>query len=190
MYQSGNKAKGEERVCTAFARLCSADHVLDAGAGRRRLGESGQSTVELAVCLPVLLIMVLLSYNVALYLSACARFDPLAAEAVRTQAISPGGSDYGVSTRAGLVESCLESGMGNSYDVTVSVSIESISYGNLATEGSEEFAFYLLPRQERVVCTMQYRPSFIPSSIFGFSMPALTHSREFVIDPYRPGGLF
>jgi hypothetical protein len=188
MCQSGNKAFGFENIDNRAAQVGLSNHVLRAG--RKPLGISGQSTIELAVCLPVLLIMVLLSYNVALYLSACARFDPLAAEAVRTQAISPGSSDYGTSTRAALVESCLESGMADSYDVTVSVSIDSISYGNFATEGSEEFAFYFLPRQERVVCTMQYRPSFIPNSIFGFSMPALTHSREFVIDPYRPGGLF
>lgn len=154
------------------------------------LGRAGQSTVELAVCLPIILVMVLVSYNVALYLSACARFDPLAAEAVRTQATSPGAGEYGQSTRAGLIQDCLTQVMGDSYDVTISVSIESITYGNLDASDNASIVLSLLPAQERVICTMQFNPWGIPRSVFGISLPVFTHHRMFVIDPYRPGGLF
>jgi len=134
---------------------------------------------------------VLVTYNIGLYLSACARFDPLAAEAVRTQATSPGNGEFGRDTRASLVQDCLTGGMGDSYDVTISVSIESISYGNLGSStDSSNIVFSLLPQQERVICTMEYYPRGIPQGFFGISLPPIQHRREFVIDPYRPGALF
>ena len=150
----------------------------------------GQSTVELAVCLPIMLIMVIGSFNYLLFVSACARFDPLAAEAVRTQATSPGGGEYGRDYRARLIESCLVEGMGDSYHLSVTVSIEPISYGGFSSSQGSDIVLSLLPEQERVVCTMEFFPVGVPRSILGFTLPTFTHSREFVIDPYRPGGLF
>ncbi|MCL2136333.1 MAG: pilus assembly protein [Coriobacteriia bacterium] len=155
-----------------------------------KLDQRGQSTVELAVCLPVLLIMILCTFNFCLYLSACARFDPLAAEAVRTQATSPGAGEFDIGSKESLVRSCLVLGMGDDYHLSISVSVETVGYGGFSSSEADGILLSLLPRQERITCTMEFIPWGIPSSIFGISLPRLTHSRVFIIDPYRPGGLF
>jgi len=159
---------------------------------RLRRNTKGQSTVELAVCFPVLMIVALTAYNLVFYLSAAARFYPLAAEAVRTQATSPGYGEFSQAARAALIEECLKEAMGDGYSVTISVSVQSVSYGNLgaAGNGDNSIVLSLLPKHEQITCTMEFQLIGVPKSIFGVSLPSITSQRTFVIDPYRPGGFF
>ena len=152
---------------------------------------SGQMTVELAVVFPVALVMVFIMVNTMMFLAECARFDPLAAEAVRSQAASPGSGQYSMSARASMVEDCLSANFADRANVEVSVSASEVVYGRInevVDPGSSSgLAFSLLPRQESYTCTMTFHPWGLPRSIFGLKLLSVTHTREFTIDPYRPG---
>jgi hypothetical protein len=60
--------------------------------------------VEMAVTIPVLLAVAGITINLLVFLGDCARFDRLAAEAVRTEASSPAYGGYGLAWRAQQVE--------------------------------------------------------------------------------------
>jgi len=161
----------------------------------RLLGDRrGQMTVELAVVFPVALAIVYVMINVMMYLSACARFDPLAAEAVRTMAATPASDSFDIGLRAGRAESLLEQNLAGYDNVTVSVSARETSYGGLAESSDSEanaiLIAALLPRQEEYVCTLRYRPWGFPDGIFGVHLFEVEHEARFVIDPYRPGVTF
>ena len=168
--------------------------ISKASGWQRRLGSSGQMSVELAVVFPVALVMVFIMINTMMFLSACARFDPLAAEAVRSQAASPGAGQYSMATRAGLVEHWLDTNFADYANIEINVEAGEVIYGRLdeafQQNDTAAIAFALLPRQECFTCTLTFRPWGFPKSFFGLELPAVQHRREFVIDPYRPGVLF
>jgi hypothetical protein len=151
-------------------------------------------TVEMAVVIPVALAIVYIMVNVMMYLNACARFDPLAAEAVRTQAASPGADSYDIGLRASRVQSVLAHNLSGYDQVVVRVQAQEMSVGGIAegidSEVGSALAFSLLPRQERYTCTLLYRPWGFANGIFGVQLFEVSHTVEFVIDPYKPGVLF
>ena len=144
----------------------------------RRLDEQGQMTVELAVMIPVLVIVAVIAMNATLFFSECAAFDRLARNAVRAFATSPA---YG----EGATQSCdaalgaIEEGMGIAekeyLEASVSVMDESLG-------------------QKRFRATLRFTPTLfglgLKSSVFGVSLPKLEHSTELVVDVYKPGVLF
>ena len=151
-------------------------------------------TVELAVIFPVALVMVFIMMNVMMFLRECARFDPLAAEAVRTQATSPGTGHYGLGDRANMTLDCLAANFTGTGNIEIDVQASEVVFGLinevLDPEDKAGLAFSFLPRQERFTCILRYRPWGLPANLFGLQIPAVEHRREFVIDPYRPGVLF
>ncbi len=134
-------------------------------------GDSGQATVELAVLLPVVLVVALVSCNMMLYLSECARFDRLARNAIRICATSPSyGEDAGACAAA--AEALLAEQM-NSERVVCSVSV---SYES---------------GLERYVAKMDYRPTLFGGNfrgeVFGVTLSPLSHEVGLVVDPYDAG---
>jgi hypothetical protein len=152
--------------------------------------QRGQMAVEMAVVMPVLLAVVGIAINLMVYLGDCARFDRVAAEAVRTQASSPGFGEYGTVSRAEDVQAQIEQSFTESGYLSFSVEAwENGLGGGGSGAAGEGVGFSLLPHQETYVCTMSYRPWGFGESFFGIRFSGIPHARTYVIDPYRPGVL-
>ena len=144
-------------------------------AGRRKLAaRDGQMAVELAVVLPVVLVIAVSAVNACAFFSECARFDRIGRNAVRVVAASPAyEQDAGAS--ADQVRAAIEEQMGaacSDYRVT-----------------AEQSDGYL-----RFTMTMSYEPTLfgmgLRQSIFGVDLPKLSHSAALAVDRYKPGMLF
>ena len=145
---------------------------------RRFSSESGQMMVELAVMMPVLIIVAVMAVNAVTFFSECAAFDRIARNAIRIQAASPAyGQDAGES--ASLVRQTIDDAMQVSekeyLDVDVSVSGRA--------DGKSAFR-----------ATLMFSPTLfgmgLKSSVFGVPLPKIEHATELVVEPYRPGMLF
>ena len=156
--------------------------------GKSLLGNKGQMAVEMAVVMPVMLAVVGIAINLMVYLGDCARFDRIAAEAVRTQAASPGYNNYDSTSRASEVQELIELAFSSSDYLTITVTVSEGAAGGNA--GSNGVAFSLIPRLETYTCTMYYRPWGFGKSFFGIEFSGIAHTRHYVIDPYRPGVFF
>ena len=83
--------------------------------------ERAQATVEMAVVVPVLLVLALIVYNIMLFVAATARFDRIAPDIVAAHAVSPSGeSDGSTDDSVGVIESQIEGAMAG-YDVEIEV---------------------------------------------------------------------
>jgi hypothetical protein len=134
----------------------------------------GQMVVELAVTLPVAIVVALVCYNAARFAAACARFDRIALDAVLSQGVSPPGKEASGSA-SGLVQACIEQGMGGPGDAfTIEVAEE---------EGT-------LPQLSCYRCTLCMRPWPSQLVVAGVRLGApelLRHERSLTVDRYRPG---
>lgn len=154
----------------------------------RRCGLAGeeraQATVEMAVVVPVLLVLALIVYNIMLFVAATARFDRIAPDIVAAHAVSPSGegdgsADDGVS----VIESQIEGAMAG-YDVEIEVT---------CTEGgasSGDDLLTLMGGLRTYRCSMRMRPWPSSLSIAGVDLGApvaLAHHRDVTVDPWRPG---
>lgn len=150
----------------------------------RALGreESGQMTVELAVMVPVAIVVALIVYNLLTFVELCAQFDRVSHAAIVTQAVSPAGADYG-SNAIQAVRTSIEDAMPQG-SCEVDVALEPVSRFGGGT------AFAAGPALVRVSCTLRYRPWPSAFSIAGvaFDPPMeLVHERSLVVDRYRSG---
>lgn len=172
-----------------------------AGAGIQRLAasadatrfrcRSGQMTVELAVLIPVMIVVALIVYNLARYTEACAVFDRACLDSVIAQGVAPSGDQNEVvavqEVQAGLERALAASFPGGS--CSVDVTAESLGDAR-ATPG--QIGFPVSPLLTRFTCTLRYRPWPGSFSMAGVAMGApgeLSHQRSFVVDRYRPGVL-
>lgn len=143
-----------------------------------------QATVEMAVVVPVLIVLALIVYNILLFVAAAARFDRVAPDVVIAHAVSPPGPAEALSGGATEeVRRQLEMAM-EGYDVTVDVTC--------AEDGDSpgESIFSLVGAQRTYRCTMHMATWPGPLSIAGVDLGApvrLSHEREVTIDPWRPG---
>lgn len=130
--------------------------------------------MELAVLLPVLLVVGLIVTNATLFLSECAAFDRLAPQAVRVHAASPG---YGQDPAAGkaAVLAQLEEAFPED-NLSVSVAVEEVAGGLLSYEATLRFSPTLFGMGLR-------------SEVFGVQLPQLVHTTACVVDRYKPGVL-
>lgn len=152
----------------------------------------GQMTVELAICIPVILAVAGIMLNVLGYLNVCARFDRVAADAIRSQASSPGygeeGSTLAASRTRDVIEAALYSGGGTWFNCDVAVTTTSAGVGGNSNSDGEGISFSLLQRLERYECSVTYQPwPFSQIAFLGFF--ELTHTRNYTVDPFRPGVL-
>ena len=155
--------------------------------GRWQLGSKGQMAVEMAVVMPILLALAGVTINLMIFLGDCARFDRVAAEAVRTQAASPSYSNYSSETRAQDVQALIALAFSSSDYLTVTVSV---SEGAAGAGAGSELTLSLIPKKETYTCTLYYRPWGFGKSFFGIEFSGISHTRQYVIDPYRPGVFF
>lgn len=146
--------------------------------------ERAQATVEMAVVIPVLLVLALIVYNIMLFVAATARFDRIAPNIVAAHAVSPSGeSDGSTDDSVGVIESQIEGAMAG-YDVEIEVT---------CTEGgasSGDDLLTLIGGLRTYRCSMRMRPWPSSLSIAGVDLGApvaLAHHRDVTVDPWRPG---
>lgn len=150
--------------------------------GRCAREQAAQATVEMAIVLPVLLVLALLAYNVMLFVSAVARFDRIAPDIVIAEAVSPSGDEDAPDTSA-VIEASLTRAMGD-YDVEIEVSC---SHGGNEASGS---LLSMVGGLDVYTCTLRMAPWPGALTIAGVSLRApsvLSHARTVTIDPWRSG---
>ncbi|MDR1089086.1 MAG: hypothetical protein LBL23_07440 [Coriobacteriales bacterium] len=177
---------GSETVCTRGAPALRPFPL-------RHRAQRGQMTVELAVCIPVILAVVGIALNVLGYMNVCARFDRVAADATRSQASSPGYGEEGTARAADriqeVIETAFQSGLGKGFNCDIEVTATALALGGEEASASGGVGFSLLTRLERYDCTVTYHP-WPFSQIAGLRFFALTHTRSYVVDPFKPGVVF
>lgn len=138
----------------------------------RRRSTKGQMTVQLAVAMPVLIIVAVIAVNALTFFAECAVFDRVAHEAVRVHAAAPA---YGQSPgqSCALVEQDIRAALGaDNLDVSV-------------TYGSAGFDC------EQFTATLEFHPTLfglgLRTEVFGVAMPVLSHTTSYVVDVYKPG---
>lgn len=137
----------------------------------RSLHEGGQMAVELAVIMPVILIVLVIAIDMLVFAGECARFDHIAPQRVLAQAVSAPVDGYAGDARVAAIQSALEG------DFTKN--------GSSVEVGCED-AGVVLSSMVVYRCTFRFAPW--PLSIAG--APALLeHSCSVAVDPYTPGEL-
>lgn len=138
--------------------------------------------VELAVLIPVIVVVALVVFNLGRFVALCATFDRASMDAVISQGVSPAGSARGLAA-VDEVCSCIEDALGRSSSCHVEVSVERAS-----SDGGG--ALTLSPLLTRFRCTLSYAPwpsAFVIAGV-PFDAPlVLRHERTLVVDRYRPG---
>lgn len=153
------------------------------GRAGRGLGRRGQMTVELAVVVPVVIVVALIVLNLMWFVDACAAFDQAALDAVVAHGVSPAGEQTG-SAAVAQVKAALEQAMGREGTCEVEVSARAVS------GGGEAASLAVSPLLTRYTCTLVYRPwpRLLRMPGVTYEAPlALRHERELVVDRYRPG---
>ncbi len=144
--------------------------------------DGGQMTVELAVCVPVVLVVALILINLLGFVEACAAFDQASLDAVVAHGVAPAGEATAVAAVA-EVEEAIEQALGREERCEVEVKVES------ASEGSDT-TFAISPLLTRYVCTLVYHPWPRTLRLPGITYEApvsLEHERSLVVDRYRSG---
>lgn len=150
---------------------------------RRPGNQSGQMTVELAVLVPVVIVVALVVVNLMEFVDACAAFDRLSLDEVIAEGVSPAG-EQSMPASVAAVEDALRAALGRETHCDVEVRAERVSAG----EG--ESLLSVAPLLTRYTCTLVFRPWPRELRLPGISYSApleLRHERTLVIDRYRPG---
>ncbi|MBR3257661.1 MAG: hypothetical protein IKF96_01585 [Eggerthellaceae bacterium] len=137
---------------------------------RLRENEQGQSTVELALALPVMMIAAIVAYNALMFFGSCATFDRVFRDAVRVYA-STGESLASASANA-RIASAVQSQMDGQCVVRVSSGV-----GPAGTT--------------RYTATLTYTPTVfgraLQGSVFGVKLAAPCHTCTLTIDTFATG---
>lgn len=146
-------------------------------------GSSGQMVVELAVMVPVALVVALVVFNLMGFIEACAAFDQVALDAVVAHGVASAGEQTQVAS-VEEVRAALAEGLGRKDTCEVEVSAEGFS------AGSQGGSFVISPLLTRYTCTLYYHPwpRFLRMPGITLEAPlSLRHERQLVVDRYRPG---
>lgn len=134
--------------------------------------QRGQMTVELAVAMPVLIIVAVIAVNAITFFAECAVFDRVAHEAVRVHAAAPA-YGQGPGQSCALVEQDIRSALDAD---NLDVSVSSCSAGFDC---------------EQFTATLTFHPTLfglgLRSEVFGVALPALSHTTSYVVDVYKAG---
>lgn len=137
--------------------------------------ERGQATVELAVVLPVVIIVAVIAINALSFLGACAAFDRIAHQAVCALGPSPA-SGQSASSVAAEVSAAVENQVGAD-NVAVSVTARE-DWGGMTW----------------FTARLEYWPTLfglgLRQSVFGVPLSPLVHETTFAVMRYQPGILF
>lgn len=134
--------------------------------------------IELAVCLPVLIITMVVALDCMVYMGQCARFDALAAQNVMALAVSPAHGAYSIDARKGAVQQALS---------------QEFSTGGASVGVEVSDAGAALASMSVFTCRLKVPPwplSHGGASVFGTGVPlCMEHEYKVVVDPYTPGEL-
>jgi hypothetical protein len=152
---------------------------------RRRMTEAkGQMAMELLVVMPVVLVLAVIAIDMMVYLGDCARFDRVSSQHVLVHAASPSAVEYDASTMVSLMEADIIHSMDSVGRCEVAVS----AGGGVFSTGSEAGSLLsFVPQPQIFICTLSCVPWPFQNTLFGFTPPSFTHTRKYVVDPYRSG---
>lgn len=143
--------------------------------------DAGQMAVELALLMPVIVVVALVIVNVLRFSELCARFDRVAPDAVVMHGVSASGVS-GELSGVSEVREAIESAMGDmTCEVDVRVQGVSDEEGRALIDMAAGTVCY--------TCTLGFRPWPSSASMagVGFELPVLVeHERSVVVDRYRP----
>ena len=129
-------------------------------------------TIELAVAMPVLIIVAVIAVNAMTLFADCAVFDRVAHEAVRVHAAAPG-YGQGPDQCCALVEQDVVAALGaDNVEVQVSHGMTGVDF-------------------DQYTATLVFHPTLfglgLRSEVFGVPLPAFTHTTTYVVDSYKAG---
>lgn len=144
--------------------------------------QEGQATVELAVMVPVALVVALIVVNLGVFVERCARFDRVAMDMALAHGSAPAGTQDTLSATDQIKGAIVEAM--DAPDVDISVSVERLDPAEM---GVVAFS----PGRVRVRCAMEWRPFKTLVAVAGVPMGApvsLKHERTVVMDMGTVGG--
>ena len=156
---------------------------MAAFAMRKAIDErSGQMAVEMAVMMPVVIVMALVVFNLMRYIEVCALFDRVSFDAVVGEGVSPAGEQSAFAS-TDAVQREIEASLAGWDECQVQVSSTKLGDDPSST-------LTLTAMLTRYECVLRYTPWPSSLSIAGVSMGApvaLEHRRVLVVDRYRSG---
>lgn len=146
--------------------------MIEHGRPMRNHRSSGQMSIEFIVMFPVMLMIALVAFNSALFLSECAAFDRIFRESVCVLAPSPESDET-----AGQICARLENELSSfSQKTYLSCSVSRNDHGDgLATYAA----------------TLSFTPTIFGAypihPVFDLSLSPIEHTIQMTVDIYRPG---
>ena len=147
--------------------------------------EKGQMYVELAVILPVAIVIFLIVLNLFWFIEAQIIFTSVALPQLISKSVSPASGSANMNEE---VKSALEKSLKDCKRVEVSVSSQS-----LGENEKGEAQFSLTPHLHRYTATLIYHPfpgDFSVASVQAGIPEIIAHEKTIVIDPYQSGVMF
>lgn len=146
---------------------------------------AGQMCVELVVLMPIILVVILISYNVGMYCNLCSRFDRCAREAILVQGVAPAGEQS-------AQHACEE--IQNQLQASMDTELCDIEVQNdaLHADPSRPLSYAVSPLLTRYTCTMKYKPwpsSFVCAGVAFSPQAYVEHKKSLVVDRFRAGVL-
>ena len=133
--------------------------------------ERAQGTVELAVVMPVVLIVAVMAVNICTFISECASFDRVSRQIIRVNATSPSYGESKQETQARIKDAITQQ----------------------FNKENESVDVYVAGQQDSCVtyvAKLNYLATLfgmgMRDEIFGVKMPALSHEVKLAVDPYNP----
>lgn len=144
--------------------------------GLADMGESGQMAVELAIVLPIILVVLVIAFDGVVFVSECARFENIAPQKTMARAVSPTKKHYSNKKRVKLVEKDLAKEFSR-YGEKVKVTSRKLG---VAYAGIRVYDFELSMTPWPLGASR--------SRILGVGLPRLLrHKYSFAFAPYTPG---
>ena len=138
-------------------------------------------TVELCIVIPVCLIIAAIVVNSLSFFAACAEFDRISRNAVRAVAAAPSDGQTTAAMSAQIVE-LVEAEMDGA---RVSCTAEGRTIGDGFSVNSLGYTTFEV--------AFEYEPTLfglpLRGSVFGISLPMLSHRIALAVDSYTPGKL-
>ena len=167
-------------LCSNNRNVCRLDSYIVA-----LQDNTGQMCVELVVLMPIILVVILISYNVGMYCNLCSRFDRCAQEAILVQGVAPAGEQS-------AQHACEE--IQNQLRAAMDTDLCDIEVQNdaLCTDPSRPLSYAVSPLLSRYTCTMKYKPwpsSFVCVGVAFSPQAYVEHKKSLVVDRFRAGVL-
>jgi hypothetical protein len=151
------------------------------------LNKSGTASLELAVLIPIILSVAVISINLLVFMGDCAKFDRISAEAVRVYGISPGYGEYGSDSCSKKIRLAIKEAFGGVDRIQIEVK-NSDSKGEFSNGGNVG-TFSFNPLHREYSCKMISKPWLLPDGLFGIRFSGPVHEKSFVVSPFKAGGL-